>query len=91
MIREERRVPVARQADNARDLPPDDHPGHRRSTAHFVRPNDSFLDKHGIKHDIDKVYAFDEAEQAYEHLAPGPFGKVVIKVADQSRPLACQK
>jgi NADPH:quinone reductase-like Zn-dependent oxidoreductase len=47
----------------------------------FDRMN-PFLDKHGIKPVIDKVYAFDEAVQAFEHLARGPFGKVVIKIAD---------
>lgn len=31
---------------------------------------------------IDKVYAFQDTVQAYEHLARGVFGKVVIKVAD---------
>ncbi len=45
----------------------------------FDRMN-PFLDKHRIKPVIDKVYAFDEAVQAYEHLARGPFGKVVIKI-----------
>lgn len=45
----------------------------------FDRMN-PFLDRHGIKPVIDKMYAFDEAVQAYEHLARGPFGKVVIKV-----------
>ena len=47
----------------------------------FDRMN-PFLDRHGIKPVIDRVYAFDEAVQAFEHLARGPFGKVVIKVAD---------
>lgn len=47
----------------------------------FDRMN-PFLDQHGIKPVIDKVYAFDEAVQAFEHLARGPFGKIVIKVAD---------
>jgi NADPH:quinone reductase-like Zn-dependent oxidoreductase len=47
----------------------------------FDRMN-PFLDRHGIRPVIDKVYAFDEAIQAYEHLARGPFGKVVIRVAD---------
>jgi len=47
----------------------------------FDRMN-PFLDKHGIKPVIDKVYAFEDALQAFEHLARGPFGKVVIKVAD---------
>lgn len=47
----------------------------------FDRMN-PFLDQHGIKPVIDKVYAFKDARQAFEHLARGPFGKVVIKVAD---------
>jgi NADPH:quinone reductase-like Zn-dependent oxidoreductase len=47
----------------------------------FDRMN-PFLDQHGIKPVIDKVYAFEDAVQAYEHLARGPFGKIVIKVAD---------
>lgn len=47
----------------------------------FDRMN-PFLEQHGIRPVIDKVYAFDEAVQAFEHLARGPFGKVVIKVAD---------
>jgi NADPH:quinone reductase-like Zn-dependent oxidoreductase len=46
----------------------------------FDRMN-PFLDRHGIKPVIDKTYAFEEAVQAFEHLARGPFGKVVIKVA----------
>lgn len=47
----------------------------------FDRMN-PFLDKHNIKPVIDKVYPFEQAIQAYEHLARGPFGKIVIKVAD---------
>jgi NADPH:quinone reductase-like Zn-dependent oxidoreductase len=47
----------------------------------FDRMN-PFLDRHGIKPVIDKVYAFQDTVQAYEHLARGAFGKVVIKVAD---------
>lgn len=46
----------------------------------FDRMN-PFLDRHGIKPVIDKVYPFEEAVQAFEHLARGPFGKVVVKVA----------
>jgi len=46
----------------------------------FDRMN-PFLDKHGIRPVIDKVYAFEEAVQAYKHLARGAFGKVVIKVS----------
>ena len=41
-----------------------------------------FLDQHNIKPVIEKVYTFEQAMQAYEHLARGPFGKVVIKVVD---------
>ncbi|QGZ58366.1 zinc-dependent alcohol dehydrogenase family protein [Paraburkholderia acidiphila] len=47
--------------------------------ASFERMN-PFLDKHRIQPVVDRVYAFDEAVQAFEHLARGPFGKVVIKV-----------
>jgi len=37
---------------------------------------------HAIKPVIEKVYAFWQAMQAYEHLAREPFGKVLIKVVD---------
>ena len=47
----------------------------------FDRMN-PFLEQHGIKPVIDKVYAFEDAVQAFEHLARGPFGKIVIKVGD---------
>lgn len=47
----------------------------------FDRMN-PFLDRHHIKPVIDRVYGFDQAVQAYEHLARGPFGKIVIKVRD---------
>ena len=47
----------------------------------FERMN-VFLDAHKIKPVIDRVYRFDEAVQAFEHLARGPFGKIVIKIAD---------
>lgn len=46
----------------------------------FDRMN-SFLDEHKIRPVIDRVYPFDKAREAYEHLAKGAFGKVVIKVA----------
>lgn len=49
--------------------------------ASFDRMN-PFLDKHNIKPVIDHIYAFEEAIRAYEHLARGAFGKVVIKIAD---------
>jgi NADPH:quinone reductase-like Zn-dependent oxidoreductase len=39
-----------------------------------------FLNQHAIRPVIDNVYSFEEAPQAYEHLARGAFGKVVIKV-----------
>ncbi|MCF5064883.1 zinc-binding dehydrogenase [Pseudomonas syringae] len=45
----------------------------------FDRMN-AFLDEHRIRPVIDHVYTFDQAVQAYEHLARGAFGKVVIKV-----------
>lgn len=41
-----------------------------------------FLDQHQIKPVIDRVYAFEDAVQAYEHLSQGAFGKIVIKIAD---------
>lgn len=40
-----------------------------------------FLNDHRIRPVIDKVYPFEQAREAYEHLARGAFGKVVIKVA----------
>jgi NADPH:quinone reductase-like Zn-dependent oxidoreductase len=46
----------------------------------FERMND-FLNRHKIKPVIDTVYSFDEAREAYEHLARGAFGKLVIKVS----------
>jgi NADPH:quinone reductase-like Zn-dependent oxidoreductase len=45
----------------------------------FDRMN-AFLNEHQIRPVIDHVYSFDQARQAYEHLARGAFGKVVIKV-----------
>jgi NADPH:quinone reductase-like Zn-dependent oxidoreductase len=46
----------------------------------FDRMN-AFLDGHRIRPVIDHVYPFEQAREAYEHLARGPFGKVVIKVS----------
>ena len=45
----------------------------------FERMND-FLNKHEIHPVIDKVYAFEQAREAYKHLGQGAFGKIVIKV-----------
>ncbi|NPT38267.1 zinc-dependent alcohol dehydrogenase family protein [Paraburkholderia xenovorans] len=45
----------------------------------FDRMN-PFLDEHRIRPVIDHVYTFEQAREAFEHLARGPFGKVVIKV-----------
>lgn len=47
----------------------------------FERMN-VFLNAHRIKPVIDRVYRFEEAVQAFAHLARGPFGKVVISIGD---------
>jgi NADPH:quinone reductase-like Zn-dependent oxidoreductase len=47
----------------------------------FDRMN-PFLDKHKIDPEIEHVYQFGEAVEAFEHLSRGAFGKIVIKVAD---------
>lgn len=39
-----------------------------------------FLTEHRIRPVIDQVYPFEKAQEAYEHLAQGAFGKVVIKI-----------
>lgn len=39
------------------------------------------IDQHHIKPVLDTVYRFEDAIQAYEHVARGAFGKLVIKVA----------
>ncbi len=46
----------------------------------FDRMN-AFLEENQIRPVIAKVYPFEEARQAYEHLAKGAFGKVVIKIS----------
>lgn len=46
----------------------------------FDRMNE-FLNQHSIHPVIDHVYSFEKARQAYEHLARGPFGKIVIAVS----------
>ena len=51
-----------------------------------VAPRSSFdrmnavLNENEITPVIEKVYPFEEARHAYEHLARGAFGKVVIKI-----------
>jgi NADPH:quinone reductase-like Zn-dependent oxidoreductase len=40
-----------------------------------------FLNTHKIRPVIDQVYPFEKAREAYEHLAKGAFGKVVITIA----------
>lgn len=42
-----------------------------------------FLDQRGINPVTDKVYPFDQAVLAFEHLSCGLYGKIVIKVADE--------
>ncbi|UOD33692.1 hypothetical protein INH39_30260 [Massilia violaceinigra] len=39
-----------------------------------------FLEGHGIRPVIDKAHRFGDAVQAFEHLARGPFGNVVVNV-----------
>lgn len=40
-----------------------------------------FLAAHKIRPVVDRAYAFQDAKLAYEHLARGPFDKVVIQVS----------
>lgn len=49
--------------------------GHRRSFEDMNRA----IDEHGIKPVIDRVYAFEDARAAFDHLERGPFGKVVVR------------
>jgi len=51
--------------------------GHRRG---FERMN-AAIEVAGIKPVIDRVYGFSEVPRAFEHLARGPFGKVVIALS----------
>ena len=42
----------------------------------------AFYEKHQIRPSVDRVYGFEEAKDAFHHLAEGKhFGKVVIRVA----------
>ena len=47
----------------------------------FDRMN-PFLNKHKIDPEIEQVYPFEEAVEAFNHLYRGAFGKIVIKVSD---------
>jgi len=47
----------------------------------FDRMN-PFLDKHKIVPEIERVYPFEEAVEAFNHLSRGAFGKIVIKVGE---------
>ncbi|AID27205.1 zinc-dependent alcohol dehydrogenase family protein [Salmonella bongori] len=47
----------------------------------FDRMN-PFLARHHINPEIERVYPFEEAVQAFHHLSRGAFGKIVIKVAE---------
>jgi NADPH:quinone reductase-like Zn-dependent oxidoreductase len=51
--------------------------GHRKA---FEEMNKAF-EKYNIKPVIDTVYNFEQAIEAYQHLAKGAFGKIVIKIA----------
>lgn len=51
--------------------------GHRRALEDLVRA----VDRIGLKPVIDRRYAFADLHAALDHLAAGPFGKVVVDVA----------
>jgi NADPH:quinone reductase-like Zn-dependent oxidoreductase len=50
--------------------------GHRKSLEDFVRA----IDQTGIKPVVDAEYAFADLPAALDHLARGPFGKIVMKI-----------
>ena len=56
--------------------------GHRQAFEDMNRA----IDERDIKPVIDKVYDFDDALAAFDHLARGPFGKVVVGVAGSGKP-----
>lgn len=51
--------------------------GHRRAFEELV----AFLDEHRIKPVLDSTFRFEDAKEAYDRLAQGPLGKVVIEIA----------
>lgn len=51
--------------------------GHLRSFQDLVR----FLDVHTIQPVVDSTFAVEDAQRAYEKLAEGAFGKIVINIA----------
>lgn len=55
--------------------------GHRAAFEAMNR----FLAEHAIRPVIDSVYPFDDAIPAFEHLARGPFGKVVIRIGPDAQ------
>ncbi len=53
--------------------------GHRRAFEDMNRA----IDEHGIKPVIDRAYAFEDVHAAFDHLERGPFGKVVVRLANE--------
>jgi NADPH:quinone reductase-like Zn-dependent oxidoreductase len=55
--------------------------GHRRSLEDLVRA----VDRIGLKPVIDAEYGIENLPAALDHLARGPFGKIVVTVNDENR------
>lgn len=53
--------------------------GHRRAEEDMVRA----IDHLGIRPVIDAVYQFSDVANAFQHLRRGPFGKVVVELAER--------
>ncbi len=53
--------------------------GHRRSLEDFVRA----VDRIGLKPVIDAEYDIENLPAALDHVARGPFGKIVVTVNDK--------
>ncbi|WP_281292438.1 zinc-binding dehydrogenase [Terriglobus albidus] len=58
----------------------DTQPGVWSPARGFEEMNEA-LESLKIRPVIDAVYAFDDAQKAYEHLYRGAFGKIVIRVS----------